>query len=78
MSSATLNIRVSPRRMLSKADAALYCLMSTKRFEAECPCRPVERPGGTKAWDMHDLDRWLDGLKGGAGATHEEYLERLE
>ena len=77
MNSATLNIRVQQRRMLGRSEAAAYCALPAKRFESECPCRPVELPGGRKAWDVHDLDRWLDGLKPGDAADLEAIVGKL-
>lgn len=65
MSSATLQINVIPKRMLSKAEAAHHCGRSVRRFEIECPSSPVAFPNGDRRWDVQDLDRWLDSLKAG-------------
>lgn len=65
MATATLNLRVTPRRLLKPAEAAEYCGRSLKRFQAECPVAPVRFPDGDRLFDMHDLDGWIDGLKGG-------------
>jgi hypothetical protein len=67
MASATLQINVIPKRMLSKWEAAHHCGRSVKRFEIECPCRPVEFPNGDKRFDIQDLDGWLNNLKAGSG-----------
>ncbi len=77
MASATLNIKVSPRRMLTAREAAEYCGLSPKRFPLECTVSPVEMPGGAKLWDMRDLDAWIDGLKDGAVNDDEIILSRL-
>jgi hypothetical protein len=63
MSVATFNLRIVPKRMLSKAEAAHHCGRSVKRFEIECPATPVEFQNGDRRWDVHDLDSWLDALK---------------
>ena len=63
MASATLNLRLSPRRMLKPSEAADYCGRSLRTFEIECPVAPVAFPNGDKRFDMRDLDAWLDGLK---------------
>jgi predicted DNA-binding transcriptional regulator AlpA len=63
MAMATLNLSIVAKRMLSKAEAAHYCGMAVKRFETDCPVRPVQYPGGNMRWDTRDLDQWLDGLK---------------
>jgi hypothetical protein len=65
MPSATLNLRVGPRRMLSKRESSDYAGLTVKQFEAQCPVLPVEYPNGVKAWDMRDLDNWIDSLKAG-------------
>jgi hypothetical protein len=75
MATATLNVKVAPRRMLSAREAADYCGMPVKHFRADCPVNPVEMPRGLKLFDMRDLDHWLDDLKGGANDT--DILERL-
>jgi hypothetical protein len=60
---ATFNLRIVPKRMLSKAEAAHHCGRSVKRFEIECPTTPIEFPNGDRRWDVYDLDSWLDALK---------------
>ncbi len=75
MATATLNLKVSPRRMLSAREAAEYCGMPTKHFRADCPVEPVELPRGLKLFDIRDLDHWLDDLKGGTDDA--DILERL-
>jgi hypothetical protein len=66
VSTATLNIKVSPRRMLTAREAAEYCGLPAKKFPAVCRVAPVALPGDELRYDMRDLDDWLDGLKGGA------------
>jgi hypothetical protein len=41
MSVAALQIHLVPKRMLDKKEAAAYCGLSIKRFEAECPVQPI-------------------------------------
>ena len=62
MATTTLNLSVVNKRMLSKGEAAHYCGLGVKRFDAECPVRPV-RIVGRDLWDIHELDIWLDSLK---------------
>lgn len=76
MSAATLNLRVTPRRMLSAADAAAYCGLPVKRF-ALCGVVPVEMPNGARLWDMRDLDAWLDSLKSSDPTGDDEILGKL-
>lgn len=61
---ALLNVRMVPLRMLTDAEAASHCGRAVKRFKAECPVTPVKFPNGDLRWDIRDLDAWIDGLKG--------------
>ena len=76
MPSAILNLRVQPFRLLKKAEAAHYCSRSLKTFEAQCPVRPISMANGDRRWDVLDLDRWIDGLKGDSPAV-DDILDRL-
>ena len=78
MSSATLNIKVSPRRMLNSREAAGYCGLSARRFPLECGIPPVQMPGGVKVYDIRDLDIWIDGLKDGTPNDDEAIIGRLD
>jgi hypothetical protein len=65
MGQATLNVTLVPKRMLTKVEAACHCGRPVKRFEIECPVRPIRFENGDLRYDVHDLDRWLDSLKAG-------------
>ena len=77
MSSATLNIKVSPRRMLSAREAADYCGLPLKKFPMACKVAPVQMPGADIKYDIRDLDIWLDDLKGGVANDDEAIIARL-
>lgn len=78
MDSATLHFRVSPRRILKKAEAAGYCNMPVKPFANQCPIRPVQLNDSDLGYDIQDLDRWIERLKnGGFEQTDDEIIERL-
>jgi hypothetical protein len=77
MPSATLNLRVSPRRMLTEREAAEYCGRTIRTFKGECPVAPTVFGNGDRRFDMQDLDRWLDGLKLGTLDDADAILERL-
>jgi hypothetical protein len=79
MSTATLNLSIVAKRMLSKAEAAHYCGMAVKRFEIDCPVLPVRFPNGDYRWDTRDLDQWIDSLKQGSEQTEtvDSILARL-
>lgn len=77
MSSATLNLRVNPRRMLKASEAAEYCALSSRQFKAECPVAPVALGEAGERFDMRDLDRWLDTLKGSSPEA-DAILARLD
>ena len=70
MASATLQINVIPKRMLTKFEAAHHCGRSVKRFEIECPVHPIEFPNGDRRYDVQDCDNWLNSIKAGA-ADHD-------
>jgi hypothetical protein len=76
MPTATLNLSIIARRMLSKADAAHYCGLAVRRFEVECPVRPV-RVGEKTLWDIRDLDEWLNTLKESKDDTADKIIARL-
>lgn len=77
MASATLNIKVTPRRMLTAGEAATYCGIPARRFALDCGLQPTEMPGGRKLYDMREIDAWLDGLKDGTGSSDSDIVERL-
>lgn len=77
MASATLNIKVSPRRMLSAREAGEYVGISFKRFPGTCSVRPVAMPDGSRLYDMRDLDAWVDGLKSGGPDSDDDDLGKL-
>jgi hypothetical protein len=67
MASATLQINVIPKRMLTAGEGAHHCGRSLTRFKIECPVQPVIYPNGDKRYDVQDLDVWINSLKAGAG-----------
>lgn len=79
MATATLNIKLSPRRMLSEREAAEYCgIVPVKRFRAICPVAPISLLEGNERFDMHDLDFWIDELKLRASDSDADILARLK
>jgi hypothetical protein len=66
MSTATFQIKVTPKRMLDEKEAARHCGLTQKQFKSNCPVRPVRYADGTIRYDVRDLDAWLDSLKAGA------------
>lgn len=77
MTTATLNLRLIPRRLLTAKDAAVYCGIPARRFRSLCGVSPVEMPDGTKLFDLQDLDRWVEELKAGGSGEADEILEKL-
>ena len=67
MASATLQINVIPKRMLTKPEAAHHCGRPHSRFAIECPVAPLRFGNGDLRYDVQDLDRWLNSLKAGTG-----------
>ncbi|WP_424361080.1 hypothetical protein [Methylocystis parvus] len=78
MASATVQLNIIPKRMLTKAEAAHHCGRPVKRFEAECTVQPVRFPNGDLRFDVKDLDVWLDALKGGSSGDADDIVSRLE
>jgi hypothetical protein len=66
MGAATFKIKVLPKRMATKGEAANYCGLPVKRFEAAVPFRPVRMPTGDDLYDLQDCDRWIESIKAGA------------
>jgi hypothetical protein len=78
VATATLNISIKPRRMLSLAEAAIYCGLPLKAFRVHCQVRTVEMTNSVKLYDLQDLDQWIDSLKSGLGsASDNDILDRL-
>lgn len=69
MSTATLNLRVLSKRMMTREEAAHHCGRSAKQFERECPVVPVAFANGDRRYDVRDLDTWIDTLKGDVHAA---------
>ncbi len=77
MAAATINLRVQPYRLLTKAEAAHYCRRSPKKFEAQCPFRPIKMADGDELFDVQDLDVWIDTLKAGRGSDADDIVDKL-
>jgi hypothetical protein len=76
MPTATVNLRVQPFRLFTKAEAASYCRLAPTKFGARCPVRPI-RIADEDRWDVQDLDRWIDSLKAGDTAAADDIVSRL-
>jgi hypothetical protein len=77
MSTATFQITLTPKRMLSEAEASRHCGRGPKLFKLECPVQPVRFPNGDIRYDVRDLDAWLDSLKAGADNDADAIIEKL-
>lgn len=78
MPATTLNLRIRPFRLLTKSEAADYCRRSGRKFEAQCPVKPVLMADGDRLWDVHDLDAWIDSIKAGPSDDADAIVARLE
>lgn len=76
MSSATLTVRVAPRRMLTQAEAADYVGVPTKLFAKGCSVRAVDILG-QRRFDIQDLDAWIEALKDGDVGSEDDIIARL-
>jgi hypothetical protein len=77
MGRAVLTLSIIPKRMLSKSEAAEHCGRPIKRFEVECPVRAIVFANGDCRYDVHDLDNWIDSIKGGMNDAV-DVVDRLE
>lgn len=78
MPNHSLNIITTPRRLLSKSEAAEMCNMNASAFARLCPVRTVDLGDGKIRYDVHDLDAWIDGVKGEVPIENDDaILERL-
>ena len=77
MGTASLNITVNDRRMLSGREAATYCGVPVKRFAAVCHVTPVELPNVGRRYDKRDLDTWIDSLKSDMPGSDDDIVRRL-
>ena len=77
MASATLNIRVAPRHMLTLKEAADYCGLPVRKFPIDCHVKPVAMPSGGKVYDMRDLDAFIESIKGGDASSDDAIIAKL-
>lgn len=77
MNRAVIEVKAKPFRLLSRDDAAAYCGLPPKRFEALCPVAAIPLPTGKRVFDAYDLDRWIESLKANATDTDADILDRL-
>ncbi|MFZ3328479.1 MAG: hypothetical protein WA231_22490 [Methylocella sp.] len=73
----TINLRVAPYRLFTKAEAAHYCRRSPAKFEAQCPVTPIILADGDRLWDVLDLDKWIDSLKEPKSSDADAIVARL-
>jgi hypothetical protein len=64
MTTALVHLNIPPKRMLSETEGAIYCGRPVKRFKVECPVSPIVLANGDRRYDVRDLDKWIDALKG--------------
>ena len=69
MATASLNLIVVEKRMLTPAEGAAYAGIPIKYFRLECPVSPIEVRPGKLLYDKRDLDSWIDGMKSGSVTT---------
>jgi hypothetical protein len=67
-------------RLLTKSAAAAYCGISIGIFDRLRPARAISLQKGhdrLERYDVVDLDRWIESLKGLPAGGAEKWLERL-
>jgi hypothetical protein len=75
---SSIKVAIPMRRLLSRSDAATYVNLPPKLFAAVCPVRPVALAEGREAFDVRDLDAWVDGAKAGEQADLDALVARLK
>lgn len=77
--SALPNLGVSPR-LLSRAEAAVYCGVSVPTFMVICPIPPVALGKGKRLerYDIRSLDEWLDKLGNDGASLNNDWLAKLD
>jgi hypothetical protein len=78
MTATVINLRIQPYRLLTKVEAAYYCRRPVKKFETQCPVPPVIMADGDRLWDVEDLNRWIETLKGEVTDDANAIVARLE
>ncbi|NKK57406.1 hypothetical protein GFM44_15965 [Rhizobium leguminosarum bv. viciae] len=63
--------------MLDLGEAAIYVGLPAKRFPASCGVAPIRMPDGKNKYDIKDLDRWIETIKGGTDDSDDVILDRL-
>ncbi len=69
-----------PPRMLTKEQASAYCGVSTNTFASNCPVPPIAMGKGDRLWryDIRELDRWIDGLRGTEERGERDWLAEMD
>jgi hypothetical protein len=65
------------QRLLSLEEAANYCGVSIGLFKERFTITPIA-VGRRRLYDRHDLDRFIDSLKGAAPASASDWLDRFD
>jgi hypothetical protein len=63
MSIQLLKISVTPRGLLSKAEAAIFCGVPERHLNKLCPVKPVMLGDNKLRYDLRDLEKWIDSIK---------------
>jgi hypothetical protein len=70
---------ISPR-LLSRAEAAIYCGVSVPTFTLVCPISPVVLGEGKRLerYDIRSLDAWLDKLGNDGTSLDKDWLAKWD
>lgn len=77
MSKMFLRLESVPRRIVSEREAADYCGLTVATFRRLCPVNPIDLGNSRRAFDLHDLDAWVEAIKADTQAPDDEVLGRL-
>jgi hypothetical protein len=79
MSSRVRSSVVPAARLLTRAQAAMYCGLGVSAFSAICPVRPISMGPDKRLerYDVVELNKWIDRLSAGSAATGTNWLAAM-
>jgi hypothetical protein len=80
MSSRVCSGVLPAARLLTRAQAAMYCGLGLSAFAAICPVRPISMGSDKRLerFDLVDLNKWIDGLGAGTAVAGKDWLAVMD
>ena len=72
-------VGIAPR-LLTRAQAAVYCGVSLPTFMGICPVRPIALGASKRLerYDLRDLEQWIDTFSGDKASCGRDWLATLD